>query len=274
MPCVLLIDNGSLRANATLQLRKLAQELTIESGQKIHPVSCKHSNMISAAELNDHHADTFADFMKQQLSAGEKEFILLPLFFGNSRALTSFIPEEVALLEEKFGTFKIKIAETIYPLPQGEPDLTSIIYDHVIAHSANQQTIQNTVLVDHGSPVPRVTAVRQHLAESVREKLNDKSILEEAVMERREGNEYDFNGDLLENWLTKKAQAGATQASVILMFFLPGSHAGDGGDIVEICDSVMDKNPDFNISISPIISEHPKLVSILNKRLVSSLKAS
>ncbi|WP_299878162.1 sirohydrochlorin chelatase [uncultured Cocleimonas sp.] len=281
MPCILLIDNGSLRANATLQLRKLAEKLSIESGHKIHPVSCKHSNRIPAEDINGIPANTFGDFMKQQLSAGEREFILLPLFFGNSRALTSFIPDEVVILEEEFGKFEVKIADTIYPLPQGEPDLSDIIYDHVIATSLKVadggSNIQNVVLVDHGSPVPRVTAVRQHLADSVREKLVihqvDPKVLEEAVMERREGKEYDFNGDLLEKWLTEKAQAGETQASVILMFFLPGSHAGEGGDIVEICDAVMDKYPKFKISISPLISEHPKLISILNKRLENSLKS-
>ena len=280
MPCVLLIDNGSLRANATLQLRNLAEKLTLESGLKIHPVSCKHSNRIPVEELNGKPADTFGDFMKQQLAAGEKEFILLPLFFGNSRALTSFIPDEVELLEEEFGKFDVKIGDTIYPLPRGEADLSTIIYDHVVSRSSkmsdNHSSIKNVVLVDHGSPVPRVTAVRQHLAQSVREKLiNDQvdpNVLEEAVMERREGKEYDFNGDLLENWLIQKAQAGETQASVILMFFLPGSHAGEGGDIVEICDAVMKKYPEFKITISPLISEHPKLISILNERLTNSLK--
>ncbi len=136
--------------------------------------------------------------------------------------------------------------------------------------------IKNVVLVDHGSPIPRVTAVRQHLAESVRMKMVDASYnpdaLEEAVMERREGKEYDFNGDLLENWLVQKAQQGETQASVILMFFLPGSHAGEGGDIVEICDGVMEQFPAFKVSISPLISEHPKLIAILNKRLTNCLK--
>lgn len=279
MPCVILIDNGSLRANATLQLRLLAEKLTLKSGLKIHPVSCKHSNKILEAELNGQPANTFSNFMKQQLSKGEKEFILLPLFFGNSRALTSFIPDEVVLLEQEFGKFTLKVAETIYPLPQGENDLTNIIYDHVVSTSSKESdqhsSIKNIVLVDHGSPVPRVTAVRQHLAATVREKLIDTDIdsqaLEEAVMERRKGKEYDFNGDLLKDWLLQKAQAGETQASVILMFFLPGSHAGEGGDIVEICDEVMDKYPKFQVSISPLISEHPKLVSILNKRLMSSL---
>jgi hypothetical protein len=59
------------------------------------------------------------------------------------------------------------------------------------------------VLVNHGSLVPRVKAVRQHLTESLRKKLidayTDADALKEVVMQGREGKEYDFNGDLLEN---------------------------------------------------------------------------
>jgi len=54
-------------------------------------------------------------------------------------------------------------------------------------------------------------------------------------MERREGKQYDFNGPLLEQWLEQKVARGEKSAIVALMFFLPGRHAGDGGDIEQIC---------------------------------------
>ena len=127
--------------------------------------------------------------------------------------------------------------------------------------------MNNLVLVDHGSPSPKVTEVRKHLAASVQRQLPDNVLLEQAVMERREDKKYDFNGDLLKDWLLKKVADGETSAVVILMFFLPGRHAGEGGDIVEICQSVMDEHPGFSISISPLISEHPAFISILEKRL-------
>ena len=79
----------------------------------------------------------------------------------------------------------------------------------------------------------------------------------------RDDRQYDFNGDLLKDWLLNKVNEGETSAVVILMFFLPGRHAGEGGDIVEICKSVMDEHPGFKISISPLITEHSKFISIL-----------
>ena len=268
MPVIMLVDNGSLRANAIKGLRLLAKKLGGKTGLNIYPVSLKHSDKISTDELEGIPAQTFHNFMAQQLEKDEREFVILPLFFGKSRALTSFVPDEIAVLKDQFGEFKLDIAETLYPLPEGESGLADIIYDHVISTA---KPLNNIILVDHGSPIPQVTAVRQHLAQSVQQKLPDGVLLEQAVMERREGKEYDFNGDLLEHWLTQKAEAGETMAAVILMFFLPGSHAGEGGDIVEICESVMEQFPGFKISISPLISEHQQLVNILQQRLQTVL---
>jgi sirohydrochlorin ferrochelatase len=268
MAVIMLCDNGSVRANATLQLRRLAKGLGEKTGHPVHAVSFKHANRIAVEEIDGIPAQVFRSFMTEQLAQGQRDFILLPLFFGNSKALTSFVPDEVAALTEKFGEFKLAIAEVIYPLPQGEPLLTAIIYDHIHdTASKHNLPLQNLVLVDHGSPVPRVTEVRKHLAQTVQQKLPADCQLEQAVMERREGKEYDFNGALLQDWLTEKAQAGERSAIVILMFFLAGRHAGEGGDIVDICNTVMEQNPGFKVAISPLITEHPDFVAILQKRL-------
>ncbi|MDH5426006.1 MAG: cobalamin biosynthesis protein CbiX [Gammaproteobacteria bacterium] len=268
MPVIILADNGSTRASATLQLRKLASSLGNRVQQQVHAVSFQHANKIPLQEIDNKPADIFYDFMKLQLSKSERDFILLPLFFGNSKALSSFVPENVKLLQDKFGPFKLRVANVIYPLPYGEKLLSDIIVDHVINTAQQHQLpLNNLVLVDHGSPVPRVTEVRRHLAHSAQQKLPGKTILEQAVMERRAGKEYDFNGELLQNWLLAKARAGEKSAVVVLLFFLAGRHAGAGGDIAEICQSVNEKYPGFKIAISPLISEHKNLISILQTRL-------
>ena len=268
MAVILLADNGSSRASATLQLRELASALGKRVQQQIHAVSFQHANKIPLQEIDNKPAEIFYDFMTAQLSKGERDFILLPLFFGNSKALSSFVPEKVKLLEEKFGPFKLRIANVIYPLPHGEKLLTDIIVEHAVNTAQQHQlALNNIVLVDHGSPVPKVTEVRKHLARSVQQQFTADTLLEEAVMERREGKEYDFNGELLQNWLTAKAKAGEKSAVVVLLFFLAGRHAGAGGDIVEICQAVKNEHPDFKIAISPLITEHKNLISILQARL-------
>ena len=268
MPVILLCDNGSTQPSATLQLRHLAQQLSARTSQPIHPVSLQHANRIDASQLRGKPAQVFSEFMQQQLSAGETDFILLPIFFGKSKALTSFVPDEANRLRQQYGDFSLQLAEVVYPLPAGEPLLVDVIHDHIQQTAVeNKLPLQNLVLVDHGSPVPRVTEVRKHLAQQVQNRLDDATSLEQAVMERREGKEYDFNGDLLEHWLKQKAEAGAKSALVIMMFFLAGRHAGENGDIVQICDAIMQQHPGFKVAISPLITEHPTFVSILQLRL-------
>lgn len=273
MPTILLCDNGSTIAEATLQLRALSQALSTKTKHPVNPVSLQHADRIPIAKLNNTAAHTFTNFMHEQLTRGEREFIMLPLLFGNSKAITTYVPEEIKHLKRQHGEFSFTMADVIYPLPQGEALLSDIIYEHILQSTKSPQLSQeNIVLVDHGSPNPQVTDVRKHLASTVQTKLANTCLLEQAVMERREGKEYDFNGDLLETWLKQKAQSGETSAVVILLFFLAGRHAGKDGDIVDICSSVMKEYPELKITISPLISEHPKFLSILQSRLNDAIK--
>ena len=51
------------------------------------------------------------------------------------------------------------------------------------------------------------------------------------------------------------------------MFFLPGRHAGAGGDIESILHTAMQRYPQLRIAASPLVAEHPLLVEILLQRL-------
>ncbi len=268
MPEILLVDNGSLRVNAIIQLRNLAQALSLEVGQKIHPVSLQHADGISADLLGGQKAQILSSFMQESLSQGKRDFIILPLFFGESRAIEYFIRDYLQSLQLSFSDLCFQVADVICPLPKGEPLLVDILYDHIVETAYRHQfSLENIILVDHGSPLPRVTAVRKYLAKAVEKKLANGIKIEQAVMERREGKEYLFNGELLKNCLIEKAKAGERTAIVSLLFFLAGRHAGAGGDIEAICHGVMSDYPKINILICPLISEHKKLVSILSARL-------
>lgn len=268
----LLIDNGSKRAAATRQLRRLAAELTERAGKAVHPVSLQHADAIDLDDLDGTPAQVFKQFLNNRLEAGERKFLLLPLFFGVSRALTSFVPDTVNEFRSEYPDIDYSLGEVLYPLPQGEPKLAHILYDHAV-QTAHQHGLPmaNLVLVDHGSPVARVTRVRNHLAAELRQQLGDGVSLSEAAMERREGPEYDFNGPLLKDWLEGVAAQGQKSAILIMQFLLPGRHAGPGGDVVDICQQVIDKYPGFDIRITPLISEHPAFVELLADRLSSAI---
>lgn len=265
---ILLIDNGSKRPAATLYLRQIAESLQQQTGKAIHPVSLQHADAIDAAELDGTPANVLKAFVAEQLQQGECEFILLPLFFGRSRALTSFVPDVMQELQEEYGAFEYSLRQVLYPMPDGDPGLVDILYDNAVqAAELNGTNVRNVVLVDHGSPVQRVTAVRNHLAQQLRQRFADEVSLDEAVMERREGAEYDFNGPLLSDWLDEQAEKGIHSIIVLMQFLLPGRHAGPGGDVVEICDNAMQKHPGLQIVISPLIGEHPGIIEMLSSRL-------
>ena len=267
-PIILLVDNGSLRANATLQLRKLSQQLGVVADCKIYPVSLNHADKIPLDDLGGKAAWIFQIFMRQFLQQGWRDFIILPLFFGKSSAITTLISNHLMSFQSRYIDMTFQIADVVYPLPKSEPILVGIFYDHIM--TTVQQAafpLKNIVVVDHGSPLPRVTAVRQHLVHCLQAKFSADTLLEQAVMERREGDEYLFNGILLKDWLIDKAKVGEKTAIVSLLFFLAGRHAGEEGDIEMICQQVMRDYPHFKIAICPLVAEHPQLVALLRTRL-------
>jgi len=270
---IILLDNGSRRAEATLSLRKLAQSLADAVGETIYPVSLQHANHIDPGLVEGRHALTFEAFLRDQLQSGQRKFLIVPLFFGHSRALSSFIPDVVSRLQEEFGHFELTLADVLCPLPNGEQRLAQILCDNIeTTLRAHEIPRSRVILVDHGSPTREVAAVRELLATQVRKMLGPEISLHEAVMERRQGSEYDFTGRLLEEVLDELASSEDKTPVVLSMLFLsPGRHAGSGGDITSIRDRVVAENPSLEAVITPLIGEHTGLVTILKERLEKAL---
>ncbi|PVV05915.1 MAG: hypothetical protein B6D77_17310 [gamma proteobacterium symbiont of Ctena orbiculata] len=273
IPQVLLVDNGSIQPRATLNLRHLAAELSQCSGSRVHPVSLQHADRIPNDQLDGNPAQLLESFLSTQLNHGSRDFLIVPLFFGVSRALTSLIPSLVESLQSKHGLFQLHIADVLYPQPQGEPRLVSILKDQIDPLIAG--VVQpRVILVDHGSPLREVAEVRSRIASELRNLLPSETHFLEAVMERREGSEYDFNGERLEQILEREAQLNQhTPIAISLLFLLPGRHAGQGGDIASICRETEQRYPGLKIDITPLVGEHPQLIGILRDRLESGLKA-
>lgn len=268
---ILLVDNGSTRPGATLSLRRIALALGKRTGKTIHPVSLQHADRAPASALAGEPAQTLEPFLLRRARYGVRKFLVLPLFFGRSRALTNFIPEQHQALAGRFEGLTVNVADEIYPLPQGEPRLAALLLDNV-RRSAGSRNPARIVLVDHGSPIPQVAEVRRRVAEELRGLLEGAAELREAVMERRSGAQYDFNGELLEDVLAGMAREDARRPVNLAMLFLsPGRHAGPGGDIETICHGVEEQHPGFHVTASALVGEHPALIEILSARLSDAL---
>ncbi|EIC22505.1 sirohydrochlorin chelatase [Thiorhodovibrio frisius] len=269
MTQILLVDNGSKRPHATISLRALAARLQERCGQRVMPVSLLHSDSVPPAALHGHPAITLVPHLRAQLEVGHRDFLVVPLFFGQSRALSRFIPDTITALSAEFGAFTLSTADPLCPLPQGEPRLVSILEDNLTwCRRWAERPPQQVFLVDHGSPAPEVTAVRNWLAGPLGERISDWAGLTEAAMERRSGSEYDFNGPLLADALDAYASAHPQASVAVAMQFLAaGRHAGPDGDVVAICRDIEQRHQGFSICLSPLMGGHSLLVDILHDRL-------
>lgn len=268
---ILLVDNGSLRPQATLNLRRLADELSQASGEAIEAASLLHSYKIPPEQLDGRKAVSMGPLAEQAAVQGVTELIILPFFFGPSQALTRYLPGRLAEVQASYPALSVKVA---LPLVDSQASLdlrlAQLLADNV-RECITGSSQPKVVLVDHGSPIPEVTAVRNYLAGQLSVLLaGEVDCVTFASMERRDGDAYRFNEPLLEDLLAAPAMA---QGEMILamLFLSPGRHAGEGGDIAEICDQAMAHAPALNVTTTRLVGEHDGILEVLATRLQQGL---
>ncbi len=254
-----LVDNGSLEPAATLALRGIARALTDRIGEAFVPVSLLHASAVAVGQLDGVPAEIFETALVQRLAGGQTDFIVVPLFFGSSRALTDYLPGRIAFWTEKHPALRVRVAAPLFQ--KNDDRLARILADQVQAVAVNSRRV---ALVDHGSPVREVTAVRDALAGQLQTLLGPEKRVTACSMERRPGSEYDFNEPLLENLLVQPQWSG--EVVVALQFLLPGRHAGPDGDVAQICRQAEATRAGLRTHITPLVGAHPLLIGILADR--------
>lgn len=258
----LLIDNGSLEPTATLALRELAVRLAAQLGQPVAPVSLLHSSGIDPKLIGGEPAEILFLSLERRLAAGENDFILVPLFFGPSGALTEYIPENVARVRKKHPRLQIAMAPPLHAA--GDDRLARIMAEHIVARLGPEPA--RVALVDHGSPVAEVTAMRNELARQVAERLGARvAAVAPCSMERRPEPAYDFCAPLLADLLAAP-RWNADRVIVAMQFLLPGRHAGAEGDVAQICRAAEAAHPGLKTQATALVGAHPLLVEILADR--------
>ena len=253
---IFLVDNGSYEPAATLALRGLAKEVGFLTKQEVRPVSTMHSTKIDPALLGGVPAVIFEQAVQQAKADGIDEIVVLPLFIGPSRAITEYLPKVFA--DAQPGAMKLTIRQPLF----GDDglELTGMLADN-LRETGWTKGSGTVLLCDHGSPIPEVTACRNALAASLREELGLRP--EELIacsMERREGAEYDFNEPLLEHAL----QDAKGDAVILMLFLLPGRHAGPDGDVATIAKEHAPSG--LRWKLSPLLGTHYSLPSLIEVR--------
>ena len=264
-PTVFLIDNGSLRPQATVALRLLAQALARRSAMPVEAVSLLHSHKIGADKLNGVPANIVKRRLRELLAAGQHDFICLPLFLGPSLAITDYLPQVVNEWSGEHPELKVRIASVLAgeDLDAPDPRLAQMLADQIRALQASPDT--KLALVDHGTPIIEVNRVRNAVAQQLACELGVTVVLP-CSMERREGKAYAFNDPLLEKLGSIDDFVGG-RLILAMFFLLPGRHAGEGGDVAEICEDLIAEGTFEEIQNTPLLGEHPMLIEILEDRL-------
>jgi sirohydrochlorin ferrochelatase len=277
-PSIVLLDNGSLRPAAVLALRCAAAALMKRTGLAVAPVSLLHSHKIPDDELAGQSALIFEPWLRSRAEAGLREFLIVPYFLGPSRALTEYLLARVENLRGRWPDLDVRIAD---PLGVGGAEslgkLAAILEDRVRSEllrltSAGERPA--VAMVDHGSPEPKVAAVRNAVAADLRKRLgNAVRVVEPCSMERREGDKYAFTDPLLAALLDRPQ---FDHGSVIVpMFFLsPGRHAGPDGDVARICHEAEARHVNLHVTMTELLGGHPALLEMLADRLTAALRSS
>ena len=271
---VFLVDNGSVRAAATLSLRSLAASLQqrLGDGTTVVAASARWSDRVEPEELGGERAALLLPSLRSHVLDADgpqaRHVIVSPLFVGPSATVSEFIPTQLRTVDAEFrarggrsSELRLELApslvclcpfieQTLPPERRGEARLAEILQERVteaVAGAGGGPCRPVVALVDHGTPSPAVNRVRGHVAEQLRARLvgdggADASALEVVAcsMERREGPEFAFNEPLLEDILSYPPVAAtdpATTPLVLAMLFLqPGKHAGAGGDVDQLVE--------------------------------------
>jgi sirohydrochlorin ferrochelatase len=265
----LLVDNGSLRPDSVLNLRRIARELSEATGLSITPASLLHSSKVPVEQLEDEPAMNLERRLRRSLESGERDFTIIPFFFGPTGAINDYLPERLAFRRDKHGAFNICRTPFLFlGNNQDNSDLTSILASNVrqVIHYRDWER-PKVILVDHGSPLPEVTKVRDAMAAELAAALGDEvEAVAPASMERREGEKYAFNKPLLENILDE-APWNRGPVIISMLFLSPGRHAGPGGDIATICKEAEGRHPGLLTGMTGLVGDHPGIIPLLERRL-------
>lgn len=272
MQRILLVDNGSLRPQAVLNLRHLADALAQATGEPVEATSLLHAHKIPAEQLEGRKAVTLAPRVERLAAEGVTDVIIVPFFFGPSQALTGYLPERLREIQDQYPNLGIKVtAPLVAPLSGLDLRLPRLLADNVrdamTSGLLGGKPRPTVILVDHGSPVPEVTAVRDYVAGQLSVMLAEEADrVIYASMERREGEAYRFNEPLLADLLASQTLAGR-EVILAMLFLSPGRHAGEDGDIAKICEQAMAASPRLRAVTTRLVGEHAGILEILVDRV-------
>jgi len=270
---VVLVDNGSLRPEVVLGLRRLASDLEGTLGIPVWAASNAHSNGIDPDALGGCPGLLLSDCLEMLTVRGARWIGVQPLLLASGSAIHKGIRKTVDGFLDRVD---VKCCVDVAPALCDALEVRELTIAKIIASrveeaigSAIAGSQIDVVVVDHGSPFREVAAVRNELAVDVGQLLQ-RGVVSRVIpasMERRPGDEYAFNDPLLEPLLLSLESRPGHRVVVAMAFLQEGRHAGPGGDVAMICERVKVRRPDLRLMRTGLIADHPLMVPLLEHRI-------
>ncbi|CAE6970872.1 unnamed protein product [Symbiodinium natans] len=162
---VALVDNGSLKPEATKSLRRLAASLQRRGNWTVEAVSARFADKISKDKLDGKPGEVLAPWLKRVVDeeGNQAKVLLLPLLIGPSDTLTKAMPEAAAAsdLEVCIAPSLVCLCPAIYKAEEsGASDIAMMLHEK-LGDLTPTSGVTHVLLCDHGSPAPRVAAARE-----------------------------------------------------------------------------------------------------------------
>ena len=77
-PVCILVDNGSLKPDAILALRRVAEQLAFRTNVDFRAAGLLHSDKVDASHLGGRPARVFVESMQELLEESHRNFLILP----------------------------------------------------------------------------------------------------------------------------------------------------------------------------------------------------
>ncbi|MDR2845585.1 MAG: hypothetical protein LBV28_05825 [Puniceicoccales bacterium] len=260
-PVVFLLASGSRRAAAGAALRTLADAAGAVAGTPLEPVVSEDRDGTGAVATLD-------AAVARHYAAGQRDFRIVPLFFGAGTSANDLLPARLAALRCAHAGLVAHVAPCLAaPAGDGTGRLACMLAD---AAGAALQGLREPVviLVDHGSSVPSLVAVRDTLAAHLRVLLGGAvRRVFAASMQLPDGASVPSLATVLDT-----PELAAADIVLAMQFLLPGRHAGPRGDIEQICAEAHRRHPRQQTRQSALIAAHPDFPRLVADRVRDALR--
>ncbi|OQR84251.1 NAD-dependent epimerase/dehydratase [Achlya hypogyna] len=278
-----VVNKGSLQPEGVLALRDMCLNLSVRFNGCVRfiPASCILANGIPVAAINDTPAPLLEDAVDAVLddpAHTTTEFVVLPVFIGNSDALTDFIPNVLSKVQARTGhSLRYAVGRCLVDISKpSDNGIAKILAEKVMRvcqlHATYAPSNVRVIVVDRGTTNHEVHLSR-NLIRSQLAKLLGTSVADvvTASMERVDEPAYDFNEPLLANAF-KTYQISSGLVVLALLFLTSGRHAVPGGDIEAVLADTKTSHPNLEIAVTDPIGSHPVLTNMLMDRYFESVK--